>query len=119
MNPNFETPRPEIKVYYKKNSVPKDVIRQVTLGIEEEGVPFVLLEKDYEDATKLAYKAAEASNLGVGIGIGPKNISLHFIKLREDEPLFTIPVGSDEEFVRSIGANAARLIMRKPFKPVE
>ena len=58
-----------IKVYYKKNAVPHDILTEVLLGIEEEGLPYSLVEKDSDDAMYLAYKAAEASHLGVGLGI--------------------------------------------------
>ena len=118
MNVNFEAPKPEIKVFYNKNSVNKSVIQQVLLGIEEEGLPYSLAEKDSNDGLNLAYKAAEASHLGVGIGLGDK-IVLHYIKLKEDEPLFIAPVRDDEEMLRAIGSNAARLVKRMPFKDIE
>lgn len=118
MNVNFEAPKPEIKVYYNKNSVNKSVVSQVLLGIEEEGLPFSLEEKDQNDGIELAYKAAEVSHLGVGIGIGDC-IVLHYIKLKENAPLFKIPMQSeDENTLRAIGANAARLVKRMPFKDI-
>ncbi len=117
MNVSFEAPKPEIKVYYQKNKVPKDTVVNVLLGIEEEGLPFSLEEKT-GTAKELAYKAAEASHLGVGLGISD-DIALQYIKLKEDEPLFLIPAGDDELFQRNIGANAARLVKRMPFKDVE
>jgi hypothetical protein len=117
MNVNFEAPKPEIKVYFKKDSVPRDIVIQVLLGIEEEGLPYSLEEKNYATASELAYKAAEASHLGVGIGIS-NEIALQYIKLKEGEPLFLIPAGDDETYLRNIGANAARLVKRMPFKEV-
>lgn len=117
MNVNFDAPKPEIKVYYKKGAVPKDVISSVLLGIEEEGLPFTLEEKEYSTAIELAYKAAEASHLGVGIGIS-EEVVLQFIKLKENEPIFKISSNTDEQLLRNIGANAARLVKRMPFKDV-
>ncbi|MDD2413791.1 MAG: glycerol dehydratase reactivase beta/small subunit family protein [Eubacteriaceae bacterium] len=117
MNVSFDAPKPEIKIFYGKNSVPKDIVGQVTLGIEEEGLPFSVEEKESSDALHLAYKAAEASHLGVGIGIG-ENVTLHFIKFKEDEPLFSIKSENNEENLRNMGANAARLVKRMPFKDV-
>lgn len=117
MNVNFEAPKPEIKVYYVKDTVPKDILVEVLLGIEEEGLLFSLEEKDKKAAVELAYKAAEASHLGVGIGISDQ-IVLQYIKLKEDEPLFIVSTGSDETTLRNIGANAARLVKRMPFKNV-
>ncbi|MEF9918488.1 MAG: glycerol dehydratase reactivase beta/small subunit family protein [Eubacterium sp.] len=119
MNVNFEAPKPEIKVYYNKNSVNKSIVTQVLLGIEEEGLPYSLIEQDNNDAVELGYKAAEASHLGVGIGIGDC-ISLNYIKLKENEPLFKVAVkGNDEEILRAVGANAARLVKRMPFKDID
>lgn len=40
MNPGLEAPKPEIVVYSIKGSVPKDVVTEVILGIEEEGLPY-------------------------------------------------------------------------------
>lgn len=112
----YETPRPEIKVFYSGNKGLENIVEQITLGIEEEGIPFVVEErKDQTDPTYLAYKAAESSRLGVGIGVG-ESIVLHFIKLNQDQPLFTIPVTTDQEKLRKIGANGARLIKGNPFK---
>lgn len=119
MNPGFEAPKPEINVFYVKNAVPKDVLTEVVLGIEEEGLPYNIEEKDQNTALHLAYKAAETSRLGVGIGIDGNDIVLHFIKLKENEPLFSIKAENNtEENYRSIGANAARIVKRMPFKPL-
>ena len=115
MNVNFDAPKPEIKVFYAKDCVPEKVVLQILLGIEEEGVLFTVEEKPTKVATKLAVKAAEASHLGVGIGICESAV-IHYIKLKEGEPLFRVSVNSDEETLRSLGSNAARLVKRMPFK---
>lgn len=117
MNASFDAPKPEIKVFYKKGAVPNDVISQVLLGIEEEGLPFTLEEKQYSSALELGYKAAEGSHLGVGIGIADE-VVLHFIKLKESAPIFRIASMNEEQNLRNIGANAARLVKRMPFKEV-
>ncbi len=118
MNVNFEAPKPEIKVFYNKHSVNKSIVKQVLLGIEEEGLPYSLVEKDSNDSVEMAYKAAEASHLGVGIGMGDSEIVLQYIKLKENEPLFRVPLKDDEETLRAIGSNAARLVKRMPFKDI-
>lgn len=115
MNANLDAPRPEINVCYNKNEVNKSVITQVLLGIEEEGIPFTLSEANDTDSVSMAYKAAELSHLGVGIGIS-NEIVLHFVKLKEGNPLFSIPITATEEDLRTIGSNAARLVKRMPFK---
>lgn len=117
MNVSFESPKPEIRVYWETGKVDESIVDEVLLGIEEEGVPFVKKGADYVDsAAVLGYKAAEASHLGVGIGIAENEIVLHFSKLKEDEPLFTIQTTKDSERLRAIGSNAARLVKRMPFK---
>lgn len=117
MNVNFDAPKPEIKVYYEKGSVPKSVIRTILLGIEEEGLPFSLEEKEKGTGRVLADKAAEASHLGVGIGISDQIVVQH-IKLKQDRPLFVVSSQNEETVLRNIGANAARLVKRMPFKDV-
>lgn len=118
MNVNFEAPKPEIKVFYNKHSVNKSIVTQVLLGIEEEGLPYALEEKEEKSGAEMAHKAAEASHLGVGIGIGDAEIVLQYIKLKENEPLFRVPIRDDEATLRAIGANAARLVKRMPFKDI-
>ncbi len=120
MNPGLEAPKPEIVVYSIKGSVPKDVVTEVILGIEEEGLPYKHEDKTEKiSAEDLAYRAAEDSHLGVGIGIDSKTIALHFIKLKGGKPLFTVAPSAGEEKLRAIGANAARLIKRMPFKSLD
>lgn len=117
MNVSFESPKPEIRVYWMRDHVEESIVNEVLLGIEEEGVPYLKKAADYVDsAAVLGYKAAEASHLGVGIGIGETEIVLHYSKLKEDEPLFTIQTTKDSERLRAIGSNAARLVKRMPFK---
>lgn len=120
MNPRFDAPKPVIKVFNLKDAVHSYFIREIVLGIEEEGLPYSVEAKDqYDTAKELAYKAAEASHLGVGIGITDKQIAIHTNKLKEDQPLFCVRMTDDEEVLRAMGANAARLIKRMPFKIVK
>lgn len=117
MNMNYEAPKPEIKIFYNAQTTDPTVVREIALGIEEEGVPSSLVEKDETDAIAMAFHAAESSHLGVGIGIAGQAV-LHFIKLKEGAPLFCIDVNSDEDKLRAIGGNAARLVKRMPFKEI-
>lgn len=114
----YETPRPEIKIFYSDDKNYQNVVDQITLGIEEEGIPFVLEKRnEFKDPVSMAYKAAESSRLGVGIGVGDR-IVLHFLKLKQDKPLFEIPLTTENEKLRRMGANAARLIKGIPFKEI-
>ena len=55
----------------------------------------------------------------MGLGLDHDKLALHFGKLEADHPLFVISARSPEEQVRAIGANAARLVKKLPFKPLE
>lgn len=94
----------------------EDVLRTILLGMEEEGIPFHLSDEAQKDAMALAWEASEESRLDVGVGVDDKNVVLGFAKLKPDKPLFSIPVSAGEEKIRDIGANAARLVKRMPFK---
>ncbi len=118
MNVSFESPRPEIKIYWETGTDMR-AVSEILRGIEEEGVPATTEEREnVENAVVLAYKAAEASHLGVGIGIAD-TIALHFIKLQEDAPLFQIGLTADSDRLRAIGSNAARLVKHMPFKSID
>lgn len=117
MNVSFESPKPEIRIYFDLGGGGEGAVREIALGIEEENVPYnIKEEKDTTNAVVLGYKAAQASHLGVGIGVNRNEIALHFNKLNEDEPLFRIPFTTNQEKLRAVGSNAARLVKRMPFK---
>ena len=119
MRMDFDAPKPEIKVVHSKNINYQKVVDEVLHGIEEEGIPFSVEEMEEADPVELAFRGAELSHLGVGIGITEKEVVLHYIKLKEDQPIFRIPSYSDETTLRAIGSNAARLVKRMPFKNLD
>ena len=91
-------------------------LRELKAGMEEEGVPCLFVSDEAKDAITLAYKGAQASTLGVGIGISPDALCVHFQKLPERQPLFVLEgEGSLPEW-RNFGYNAARLVKGLPFK---
>ena len=57
--------RPHIMIL---TSGPDEVLREICAGIEEEGVPFVILPGPPLGALELALRAAQRSPLQVGIG---------------------------------------------------
>ncbi len=118
MNVSYEAPKPEVKVFYNTDTVNKKMLEQILLGMEEEGIPYETVAKSRNSAIVLGYNAAQASHLGVGIGIDERLV-LHFIKLKESQPLFNIPLTMEEETLRALGANAARLVKRMPFKDLK
>lgn len=110
--------KPVIKVFFDENKVKETDIKEVLWGIEEEGIPYEILPVNIENAVDSGYKASIESSLGVGIGIDEKIIVLHYNKLNQDSPLFTIKRNSDSIKIRSLGANAARLVVKMPFKEI-
>ncbi|AWW26488.1 glycerol dehydratase reactivase beta/small subunit family protein [Acetobacterium carbinolicum] len=119
MRMDFDAPKPEIKVVHGKNITYQKVVDEVLHGIEEEGIPFSIEELEETNPVELAFRGAELSHLGVGIGITENEVVLHYIKLKEDHPIFKIPAYSDEATLRAIGSNAARLVKRMPFKNLD
>ncbi len=119
MRMNFDAPKPEIKIILNSSKVCKKAVEYICQGMEEEGLPFSIEEMEENNPVELAFRGAELSPLGVGIGVTEKQAVLHFIKLKEDQPIFSIPTASDEDTLRGLGSNAARLIKRMPFKDLK
>ncbi|MGV8907128.1 MAG: glycerol dehydratase reactivase beta/small subunit family protein [Acetobacterium sp.] len=119
MRMDYDAPKPEIKVIHNKLMTCQTVIDQIVHGIEEEGLPYSVEQSEETNPVELAFRGAELSHLGVGIGITDNEVVLHFIKLKEDQPLFKIPAYSDDSVLRAIGSNAARLVKRMPFKNLD
>ncbi|MEW9123335.1 MAG: glycerol dehydratase reactivase beta/small subunit family protein [Thermotaleaceae bacterium] len=114
-----KTTKPHIRVYFHDESVDITKIYPITWGIEEEGIPYETIGSKEEKALELGYLGAEESNLGVGIGIGKDGfIVLHYHKLKKNQPLFTIKLRNEDEILRKLGANAARLVKGIPFKTI-
>ena len=113
-----ELERPTIKVFVKSDHGRKETLRQLVFGIEEEGIPCEVSEEAFPNAVSLAFEASQQSKLNVGLGLDRDTLVLHFNKLKENEHLFQISARSPEWDVRAIGANAARLVKRIPFKPL-
>jgi hypothetical protein len=110
--------RPSIKVYFDGDSLTVSDFMSVLLGIEEEGIPYDVQEVHDSDVLELAYRASLDSRLGVGVGISKEGIVLQYEKLDKAAPLFRIKFYQRELF-RSIGANAARLVKKMPFKALK
>ncbi len=113
-----EQERPTIKIYINPDHGRETTLRQLQFGIEEEAVPCEVIIADTKDAVALAWEASHASRLEVGLGLDSENLVLHYGKLDKEQPLFRIHARAQESDVRSIGANAARLVKRLPFKPL-
>lgn len=118
MENNTVNKKPVISIYYYQNHINEKDINEVLWGIEEEGIPYEINPINLNNATEIGYKASLESPLGVGIGIDMENIVLHYNKLDKYKPIFTINYKSNATKKRSLGANAARLVTKMPFKEV-
>lgn len=104
-----------IVINYVETTENLPVIRSLSLGIEEEGLPFVLYSQKADKLYDLATGASNASNLDVGIGIDSEgNVGIHQAKLPDGMLLFESKSCMID--CRAYGANAARLIKGIPFK---
>jgi len=74
-------------VLYHPDPGNRRCLREIDAGMEEEGVPFRIEEAVGGSAGELAYAAAQASNLDVGVGVDAVgNICVHHAKLPSDVP---------------------------------
>lgn len=112
---NKSTEKPCVLIYVVPHPNDQEKVREVRAGMEEEGIPCTLLQGQGTDNIALAYQGASSSQLGVGMGIGPNNMCIHYHKLPPREPLFISVAGAPEEW-RRFGSNAARLVKGIPFK---
>jgi len=107
---------PSIKLYANSGLYSPTLIQELVIGAEEEGVPCEIVTDTEGSAAALAFKAAADSILGVGLGIDRSGTAaMHYNKLPEDHPLFTLNYQIDGEKLRSLASNAARLVKGVPF----
>ncbi|WP_125154605.1 glycerol dehydratase reactivase beta/small subunit family protein [Clostridium rectalis] len=111
--------KPAIVIYINKDIKENIDFNELFWGIEEEGIPHVLDIKDEELAEKLAFKAAQDSRLGIGIGIGKNNkLVITHTKLNFEETLFNVHLDKDRYVLRNLGSNAARIVKGIPLKNI-
>lgn len=105
--------------FFHTAQVNRQAIREVELGMEEEGIPWKLDQMQSGNALTLAWEAAQSSNLEVGVGADDQWIVLHYSKLEKDQPLFRISAQAGPAQARALGANAARLVKKLPLKALD
>lgn len=115
---SHEIRKPVIHFFYT-SQLDQKVLKEIEYGMEEEGIPWALDQRQSGTALSLAWEAAKSSNLEVGIGADGEWIILHYNKLEQDNPLFRISARSGASEARALGANAARLVKKLPLKPLE
>jgi len=104
-----------INIFYSSKIDISGKLSNILWGIEEEEIPYILIQSEDIDAKKMGSIASKSSKLGVGIGIGEKEVTLYQEKLEMDKPLFRYDLDSDESILRAVGVNGARLIKGNPF----
>ena len=113
----IEMSKPNVRILMSPDASPA-ALRQLTYGMEEEGIPWEEDTRGGMDALALSWEAAQASRLEVGLGLDGQFVVLHYSKLRQDQPLYRVPARQMDQ-VRAIGANAARLVKKLPLKPLD
>lgn len=108
--------KPCVLIHVAPHSGSDKKLREVRAGMEEEGIPCTVSQGNVADVIALAYEAARASQLGVGMGIAEKGVCIHYYKLLEKEPLFLLAEEGTALQWRHFGYNAARLVKGIPFK---
>ena len=91
--------------------------RWVQIGAEEEGVPCRLVTETAYDLVTMAYEAARSSRFNIGVAVSPEVVVLHERHMPVGKPVMSLKVsGPADYFCRVMGANAARMVIRKPFR---
>ncbi len=112
----FAQERPCIHVAFLSDPN-KTLYRWVQIGAEEEGVPCKLVTEKASDLVSLAYAASKSSRFNIGVGVSESEIVLHEMHMPPTQPVLTFRFsGQANYFCRLMGANAARMIIRKPFR---
>lgn len=106
---------PAIHLNYVQDSL-SSYVAQVEYGIEEEGLFSVRSLAPASSLQEHTYASAQASKVGIALGISEEQIFLMHRKagpdtfiLRKEPPSLTAAEG------RILGKNAARLVKRLPF----
>ncbi len=104
-----------IVIQYEETPTCKAAAELLALGIEEEGLPSLLVPCREPNAGVCAEKASSTSGLDLGIGLCASG---HLLVHRGPNLSLFSAVFSEVD-LRAYGANAARLIKRVPLKSVE
>lgn len=106
---------------YTSYSTKGENLRQIELGLEEEGIPCKVHEVKSESAHDMAIQAAKASSLGVGLSLVESACQavLHHRDLPDDEKLIEITGEAfNNNTLRRLGANSARFVKGTPLVPI-
>lgn len=114
-----EQERPSIHVALLPGTDPA-LYRWVQIGAEEEGVPCRLVTETAYDLATMAYEAARSSRFNIGVAISAEEVVLHERHMPVGKPVMSLKfTGTADYFCRVMGANAARMVIRKPFRFID
>ena len=110
---------PNIKIVTVQKNV--GIAKEISYGIEEEQIPYVLetvYDLDEKNIVEKAYEEATKSKLSIGIAICESKAIFHFSRLKVEEPLFVINniEDTEKEELRVYGSNIARIVKGIPLK---
>lgn len=112
----FAQERPCIHVAFLPGA-DESLYRWVQIGAEEEGVPCRLVSEEADTLVDLAYAAAKSSRFNIGIGVSETEVILHEMHMPPEHPVMAFQLSNKATyFCRLMGANAARMIIRKSFR---
>lgn len=113
----MEIEKPAIVIALKNKNDDLTELAPLLNGIEEEEIPVITKIFAINNSVQRSYQAALSSHLSVGIGFDEDVVIVHYQNLHEDQPLFVVNK-SDQVNLRTLGANAARLVKGVPFKEI-
>lgn len=114
-----ERDRPSIHVGVTAGAEP-GLYRWVEIGAEEEGVPCRQAPVGPGDLVAATYATAQGSRFNVGVVVGPDRVILHETHMPPEQPVLNFAFNGNAATVcRLMGSNAARMVVRLPFRFVE
>jgi hypothetical protein len=89
----------------------------VEIGAEEEGLPTREVALAEYDVVKAAHAAAQGSRFGVGVAIARGRVVLHEVHMPPGQPVLAFELDAAPQGpCRTMGGNAARLVVRLPLR---
>lgn len=94
-----------------------NLYRWVQIGAEEEGVPCRKVDVQGQDEIVNAFAASQSSKFNIGVAVGLTQVVLHETHMPPNTPVLAFEVDGNQAWLaRLMGCNAARMIIRKPFR---
>ena len=91
--------------------------RWVEIGAEEEGVPCRQVQISENGLISTAYATARSSRFQIGVVVAPDRVLLHEGHMPAEQPVLTFQIKENAAHIcRLMGSNAARLVIRLPFR---